>query len=139
MFCKQSCIKQAAFEYFGQGSLFDDSMGQDGKPRRQLARRIHMMDGGIVGYLLWYSFIRSVMILGFSGDSNRWLQTVRHVALAAAIDSVVRSKQSEKPPGEDPRIRDPTANRIDPATLSELGADWLTKSVDQIDSKIIEL
>jgi len=98
-----------------------------------------MMDGGIVGYLLWYSFIRSVMILGFSGDSNRWLQTVRHVALAAAIDSVVRSKQSEKPPGEDPRIRDPTANRIDPATLSELGADWLTKSVDQIDSKIIEL
>src|SRR5215210_7756709 len=138
-FANNVALEQAAFEYFGQGSLFDDGMGQDGKPRRQLARRIHMMDGGIGGYLLWYSFIRSVMILGFSGDSNRWLQTVRHIALSAAIDSVVGPKQSENPPGEDPRIRDHTANRIDPAALSPLRAEWLTKSVDQIDSKIIEL
>jgi len=130
-------LEQSAFEYFGQGSLFDDGIGQDGKPRRQLARRIHMMDGGIGGYLLWYSFLRSVMILGFSGDSGRWLQTVRYVALAAAIESVIGPIQSESPPGEDPRIRNPAANRIDSTTLDELRADWLTKSVDQIDSKII--
>ena len=98
-----------------------------------------MMDGGIGGYLLWHSFIRSVMILGFSEDSNRWLQVDRHVALAAAIDSIVGPKQSEDPPGEDPRIKDPNANRIDPTTLSQLRAFWLTKNVDEIDSELIQL
>jgi hypothetical protein len=132
-------LEQAAFEYFGQGSLFDGGVDQNGQPRRRLDNRIHMMDGSIGGYLMWHSFIRSVMILGFSGDSNRWLQLDRHIALAAEIDSTVHPIQSEDPLGEDPRIKDPNANRIEPADLSRIRAFWLTKNVDEIDRELIQL
>jgi hypothetical protein len=131
--------EQRAFEFFGEGSLFDDGISPNGQPRRQPDQKMHMMDGQIGMYRMWHSFIRSVMILGFSGDSNRWLQLDRHVALAAEIDTIVDPKQSDDPLGEDPRIRHPTANRIDPTTLNELRAKWLTKNVDQIDSEIIGL
>jgi hypothetical protein len=132
-------LEQRAFEFFGEGSLFDDGISPNGEPRRQLDQKMHMMDGELGMYRMWHSFIRSVMILGFSGDINRWLQLDRHVALAAEIDTIVDPKQSDDPLGEDPRIRHPTANRIDPRTLSQLRAFWLRKNVDEIDSRIIEL
>ena len=61
----------------------------------------------------------------------------QHLALAAAIDSVVNPKQSLD--GIDPHINDPRANRIDPTTLSQLRAFWLTKNVDEINSEIISI
>ena len=140
-FGNDAALEQSAFEYFGQGSIFDDGINSEGEPRRELARRMHMMDreNEPQGYGVWHSFIRSVMILGYGGDSNRWLQLDRHLALAAAIDSEVQPIQSEDPPGEDPRIKNPSTNRIDPAKLSQLRAFWLTKNVEEIDNELIQL
>jgi hypothetical protein len=81
--------EQRAFELFAQGLLFDNGLDDNGLPRRPEGDKIHMMDSSIIGYIVWHAFIRLVVLLYGGGDgaidSNKWLQTDRHIGLAAGI------------------------------------------------------
>ena len=53
-----------------------------------------MMDGDIGGYIIWHSFIRAVMMLGTSGNTDRWLQSGQapSIGWVRAINSVLNPK-----------------------------------------------
>ena len=110
---------QEAFEYFGQGILFDD--------RRPPGEKIHKMDIGgpaspPVGYHRWHAFLRAAVFVG--ADSERWLTVDRLVGLAWAI-------QSEARPEED----SPTNPGLPAERLAALREHWLSLSFEQLDGE----
>ena len=67
---------QKAFEYFGQGVLFDDfSDVETNQPRRPSDDRVHMMDSIHFGYPRWHVFCRSASFIGL--DQDIWLKIDR--------------------------------------------------------------
>jgi hypothetical protein len=110
---------QAAFEDFGQGTLFDND------PRRDDGNRIHMMDGQVgaqlVGYHRWHASIRVIQLLGFS-DNAWWEQLDGILGLAWAIQSFARPRQQDMP---NPRLSD--------ADLTDLRSAWLELAPDRRD------
>ena len=107
-----------SMEDFGQGVLFDN--------RRQAGVKIHMMDGsGVgnppIGYHRWHAFNRAFQLLGLQED--RWKKIDQFVGLAWAIQSVLKPIQDRQ---NNPELTS--------ARLSALRADWLAKTVDQIDA-----
>jgi hypothetical protein len=128
-------LEQNAYELFAQGLLFDNALGDNGLPRRPEGDKIHMMDSGIVGYIVWHAFIRITILLELGGNSERWLQIDRHLALAAAILSALI--KSGKPPIQSD---DPSHNKpIEPSLLNELRRHWLQLSFEELDDKIVQL
>jgi hypothetical protein len=79
---------QAAFEDFGQGTLFD--------AQRPPGNRIHMMDGQtgtqMIGYHRWHASIRVVQLLEI-GDNTWWENLNRTLGLAWAIQSFAKPRQ----------------------------------------------
>src|SRR5262249_11064654 len=86
---------QAAFEDFGQGTLFEPD------PERQAANDfIHTMDvqddNPPVGYHRGHASIRLIQLLGI-GDTAWWENLDRMVGLAWGIQSFARPKQQNAP------------------------------------------
>lgn len=110
---------QAAFEDFGQGTLFDTN------PARDDGNRIHMMDGQtgaqMVGYHRWHGSIRAIQLLNI-GDNAWWENLNRMLGLAWAIQSFAQPKQQDTP---NPRLSD--------ADLNDLRTAWLALSPDRRD------
>ena len=129
--------EQMAFELFAQGLLFDDSLDENGDPRRRLGNKIHMMDDDMRGYLIWHAFVRLVVLL--YGDSTlnskRWLQTDRHIGLAAGMLAAMIKSGSEPEQSNDPNYNKPIA----PTLLEELRANWMHLSFQEIDDKLVQL
>ena len=89
--------EQLAFEYFGQGVLYDmqhdsDRIGYSITDATEFVPyRVHKIDGDGL-YVMWYMVIRSAIAAGALED--RWLWVSRLVALAYLINSKVNPKQS---------------------------------------------
>lgn len=79
---------QAAFEDFGQGTLFD--------AQRPVGNQIHMMDGQtntqLVGYHRWHASIRVITLLQI-GDAVFWENLNSVLGLAWGIQSFAKPKQ----------------------------------------------
>jgi hypothetical protein len=91
---------QRAFEFFGQGILFDNCLDEiTQQPRRPNNEKVHMMDIANVGYPRWYVFCRSAVIAGL--DSDFWTIIARLVAVAFSLHSSLNPVQSVN--GEDPQ------------------------------------
>lgn len=131
--------EQMAFELFAQGLLFDNSLDKDGPPRRLPGNKIHMMDDDMRGYLIWHAFIRLVVVLlygdGTLNSKKRWLQTDRHIGLAAGILAAMIKSGSEPEQSNDPNYNKPIA----PTLLEELRANWIHLSFQEIDDKLVQL
>jgi hypothetical protein len=130
--------EQTAFELFAQGLLFDNGLDDNGLPRRPEGDKIHMMDSSIIGYIVWHAFIRLVVLLyGDDGaiDSNKWLQTDRHIGLAAGILAALIKSGREPEQSNDPTYNKP----IDPTLLEALRADWVHLNFQNIDDKLAQL
>jgi hypothetical protein len=130
-------LEQMAFELFAQGVLFDNGLDERGQPRRREGEKIHMMDSSITGYTVWHAFVRIAVLLFGNGtiDSTKWLQTDRHIGLAAGIlAELIKS-------GREPMQRnDPTHNKpIDIALLEKLRGYWLNLSFSEIDDRLVQL
>jgi hypothetical protein len=135
-------MEQIAFELFAQGLLFDDGLDKNGNPRRIPGNKVHMMDDDMRGYLIWHAFVRLVVVLLYGDDvesadskQRRWLQTDRHIGLAAGILAALIKAGVEPEQTNDPTFNKP----IDPTALEELRADWLHRSFQEIDDKIVQL
>jgi hypothetical protein len=93
-------LMQKAFEYFGQGVLFDDSLDEETQlPRRPVGDKVHMMDSLHYGYPRWHVFCRSAVFAG--QDQDVWLKLDRVVALAYTLHQKVNPKIDLD--GKDPR------------------------------------
>jgi hypothetical protein len=130
-------LEQKAFELFAQGLLFDNGTDEKGDLRRRDGEKIHMMDSSITGYIVWHAFIRLVVLLYDDGtiNSNRWLQTDRHIGLAAGILSeLIKS-------GREPmQSNDATHNKpLDPSLVDTLRGYWLNLSFKEIDDRLVQL
>jgi hypothetical protein len=95
-----------AFEYFGQGSLYDsqhDSLRVSRHPNTGefIPYRVHMADGpGVYG--IWHTFIRASTLLRIEGiDVKSWIEIDRLLALAYMIHYTVKPLQSFQFPGGD--------------------------------------
>lgn len=100
---------QLAFEYFGQGILYDD------RSPRPPSRHIHMMDGtpdSWVGWHRWYGCLRAFNLLS-SEEDDYYLHWARCVALSWAI-------QTEA----DPSIDNPSNPGLPEKRLSVLREHW---------------
>lgn len=127
--------EQNAFELFAQGLLFDNGLNANGLPRRPAGDKIHMMDSGLIGFIVWHAFVRAVVILGLADDQNRWVRLDRNISLAAAI-LAAEIKAGQEPVQSD----DPLQNKpLDLNLITELRSLWLTLTPEQIDDKIVEL
>jgi hypothetical protein len=89
--------ERLAFEYFGQGALYDMQHDRDRvgyripDAREFVTYRVHKIDGDGL-YIIWHMVIRAAMAIG--ALENPWLRISRHVALAYMINSKVNPKQS---------------------------------------------
>jgi hypothetical protein len=134
-------IEQMAFELFAQGLLFDDRLDKNGNPRRVPGNKVHTMDDDMRGYLIWHAFVRLVAVLLYSVDDEiadskkRWLQTDRHIGLAAGILAALIKAGKEPEQTDDATYNKP----IDSTVLQELRDDWLHRSFHEIDDKIVQL
>jgi hypothetical protein len=133
--------EQTAFELFAQGLLFDDALDKNGHPRRVPGNKVHTMDDDMRGYLIWHAFVRLLVILlyddnGAANSKKRgWLQTDRHIGLAAGILAAL-IKVGKEPE----QTGDPTYNKpIDSTLLEELRANWTQRTFQEIDDKIVSL
>jgi hypothetical protein len=112
---------QAAFEDFGQGTLFEPD------PERQANNdSIHTMDvqdesSPPVGYHRWHASIRAIQLLEIS-DAAWWENLDRLVGLAWAIQSFARPRQQNTP--------NPA---LPPTDLQELRDAWLALSPEDRD------
>jgi hypothetical protein len=85
-----------AFEYFGQGSLYDSThdflrMYEHPITGEIIPYRIHMADGsGIYG--TWHTFIRASILLGI--EEKSWIEIDRLLAVAYMIHYTVKPLQS---------------------------------------------
>jgi hypothetical protein len=135
--------EQTAFELFAQGLLFDYGLDKNGNPRRVPGNKVHTMDDDMRGYLIWHAFVRLVAVLLYGDEDEdetadpkkRWLQTDRHIGLAAGILAALIKAGKEPEQTSDPIYNKP----IDPTILEELRADWTQRSFQEIDNKIVQL
>jgi hypothetical protein len=114
---------QKAFEYFGQGVLFDNFLDDKGQPRRPDYDKVHMMDTLHFGYPRWHVFCRSAVFTGHDHDS--WLKIDRLLGLAYALHTKLTPQQSQD--GSDPQ------NPERPDIVKELLPVFTTASFDQLD------
>ena len=115
-----------AFEYFGQGILFDDSIDStSNKPRRPDNERIHMMDSLHFGYPRWYVFCRSVVITGH--EQKFWLNLSRLIALAYELHMQLHPQQSKE--GQDPK------NQENPELVQQLKSKFKDYTFEQLDEE----
>lgn len=102
-----------AFEYFGQGLLFDDfSDVETNQPRRPSDDRVHMMDSIHFGYPRWHVFCRSASFIGL--DQDIWLKIDRLIGLTYALHMRLAPRRSGSD-GSDPQ------NPERPDIVEELG------------------
>jgi len=130
--------EQMAFELFAQGLLFDNGLDESGLPRRPEGDKIHMMDSNIIGYIVWHAFVRLVVLLygdGAAIDSTNWLQTDRHIGLAAGIVAALIKSGKQPIQSKDPNYNMP----IDSTLLEELREYWLHLTFKEIDDKLAQL
>jgi hypothetical protein len=128
-------MEQNAFELFAQGLLFDDELDANGLPRRPTGDKIHMMDSGLIGFIVWHAFVRAVLVLDLADDENRWVRVDRNISLAAGILAAEIEAGQEPVQSEDPSQNKP----LDLNLVTELRSIWLTLTPEQIDDKIVEL
>jgi hypothetical protein len=115
-----------AFEYFGQGVLFDNTIDSNtNQPRRPDNERIHMMDSLYFGYPRWHVFCRSAVIAG--EDIKFWLNLSRLVALAYELHMQLHPQQSKN--GEDPN------NQEHPEIVQQLKTKFTNFTFDQLDDE----
>ncbi len=121
---KGSELLEKAFEYFGQGVLFDDIIDPTTSlPRRPDSERVHMMDALHFGYPRWYVFSRAAVIAG--ENEEFWLNLSRLVALAYNLHKELDPKQSRN--GQNPN------NQEHPELAQELISSFKNSSFDQLD------
>ena len=143
-FIANKSLVQTAFEYFGQGLLYDNLKDENNNYRRPEGWKVHMMDADIGGFLVWHAFIRAVVISDVLGKDleERWLQIDRYIALAAALlAESIRLGNKPKQGREVSNDGDPHNKGIEgnEQLLSELQNTWLNKSFSEIDSSLIQL
>jgi hypothetical protein len=115
---------QKAFQYFGQGVLFDNFLDEESHlPRRPDDEKVHMMDVVHFGYPRWHVFCRSAAFIGL--DQDTWLKIDRLVGLAYALHMRLGPRQSED--GTDPQ------NPERPDLVEELLPKFTSYSFDQLD------
>ena len=140
--------ERLAFEYFGQGALYDmqhdhERVGYRIPDATQFVPyRIHKMDGDGM-YVIWYMAIRAAITAG--GLESRWLELGRLVALAYLINLKVHPLQSfEFPNGSGPEnipnnqklswrednkdLLLDLRNRVNNASLSELDTIFIAQT-----------
>ena len=105
-------VEQAAFEDFGQGTLYD--------PRRAVGNRVHMMDidgkGQEVGYQRWYCFAYALQLLNYK--QGIWHSRLKFICLALAIHL-----QAKPMPDSSARLSGNPP--FDPIALAQLRTKWL--------------
>ncbi len=112
---------RSAFEDFGQGVLLDTR-----EPRLSNNDCIHMMDTGgapPIGFHRWNASLRSIQT--FDAGNTLWNDLAQFNALAWAIQSKARPKQSKTTPNP------PLAK----ADLDAIRTAWLALTQDQIDKQ----
>jgi hypothetical protein len=115
---------QKAFEYFGQGVLYDNFLDNETQlPRRPNNDKVHMMDDIHFGYPRWHVFCRSAVFIG--QDYDTWLKIDRHVGLAYALHTKLAPQPSQD--GNDPQ------NPERPDIVEELRPVFTTASFEQLD------
>lgn len=115
---------QKAFQYFGQGVLFDNFLDEESNlPRRPDDEKVHMMDVIHFGYPRWHIFCRSAAFIGL--DQDTWLKINRLVGLAYALHMRLGPRQSQD--GSDPQ------NPERPDLVEELLPIFTSYSFDQLD------
>jgi hypothetical protein len=143
-FAGNNNLAQIAFEYFGQGLLYDDLKNEINNFRRPTGWKVHMMDAEMSGFFVWHAFIRVVVISGVidKGLEVIWLQIDRYVALGAALlAESIRLGNKPKQSGQVPNDGNPHNRGIDGnmSLLNELQNLWLNRSFSEIDSHLIQL
>jgi hypothetical protein len=119
-------LLQKAFEYFGQGVLFDNALDQITQlPRRPNGDKIHMMDTLHYGYPRWHVFCRSAVFVG--NDKDAWLKIDRLVALGYELHKKLRPKTDQD--GKDPQ------NPEHPEQVEELLPVIMAEDFDQLDKR----
>jgi hypothetical protein len=119
-------LLQKAFEYFGQGVLFDDSLDETTQlPRRPDWDKVHMMDAVNYGYPRWHVFCRSAAFAG--QDQDMWLKIDRLVALAYNLHKRLNPKSDQK--GKDPQ------NPERPDIVQELLLNISSADFNQLDEQ----
>ena len=119
-------LLQRAFEYFGQGVLFDDSLDQTTQlPRRPNGDKVHMMDALNYGYPRWHVFCRSAVIVG--DDKDAWLRIDKLVALGYELHRKLKPKTDQD--GKDPQ------NPEHPEVVGELLPVIASEDFDQLDKR----
>jgi hypothetical protein len=119
-------LLQKAFEYFGQGVLFDNALDQITQlPRRPNGDKIHMMDTLHYGYPRWHVFCRSAVFVG--NDKDAWLKIDRFVALGYELHKKLRPKTDQD--GKDPQ------NPEHPEQVEELLPVIMAEDFDQLDKR----
>lgn len=117
---------QKAFEYFGQGVLFDNSLDEITQlPRRPNGDKVHMMDALHFGYPRWHVFCRSAVFAG--DDKDAWLKIDRLVALGYELHKKLRPKVDQG--GKDPQ------NPEHPEVAAELLPVITSEDFDQLDKR----
>jgi hypothetical protein len=115
-YCRHDPRLVQAFADFGQGVLYD--------PRRLPgAEPVHTGFGdppNDVGYLFWWVFLRSMMLVGV--DTLRWQEMAPRVAFAWQVQGVAKPNHLAVNP---PLPRE---------TLRGLARTWLRRSVEQLDT-----
>jgi len=124
-----------AFEFFGEGILFDTVKDEKNNFRRPPEFRIHRMDEELPGYVSWHAFIRAASMLGLFVNSERWLEIDRYIGVAASLHLDLRPRPSTQT-GEAP---EPLNQEVDNERIMKLEDLWSTKSFEQIDVDIIAL
>ena len=116
---------QMAFEFFGQGILYDGYLDEKThQPRRPNNEKVHMMDVLNVGYPRWYVFCRSAEIVGLN-DGEFWLDLARLVSVAFSLHSRLNPVQSIN--GENPQ------NRYSPTLAKEYVSKFQNSCFDSLD------
>jgi hypothetical protein len=136
-FVSNRSVEQRVFELFGQGTLFDNLLNHQRKPRRPPEFRIHRIDGGTGSFYEWHMFIRIAEILQLPKNhkhvSSRWLDIDRYIGLAADINNLMQ------PAPSDENGTDPENPFIDGSVLITMQNKWTNLDFQQIDDELKNL
>lgn len=131
--------EQIAFELSSHGLLFDNILGNNDQPRRRRqGNKVHTRNDYMRGYFIWHAFVRLIGLL-FDRDATvdttkSWMQTNRHIGLAAGYLGALIKDGNEVEQTNDPCYSKPT----DFASLKKLKTWWSHLSFQTIDEKPVK-
>lgn len=106
--------EQIAFELSNQGLLFDNILGNNDQPRRRRRRKgnkVHTRNDYMRWYFIGRAFVRLIVLLfdrgGTVDTTKSWMQTNRHLGLAAGYLGALIKDGNELEQTNDPSYSKP--------------------------------